>query len=116
MLLRGPPSTTALTYLSKYVNAGKIRSTDAGFRAREPEIAGLCLKGENSRVAAIIGSYPAIFPLYSPHTLDSVTRDPRKTRLKPPKPGNKQPRNSSKTENKTFLNASVCHIWHTEPN
>ena len=64
-------------------------------------LAGLCLKVENSRVAAIIGSYPAILPLQSTHT---------------PKPGNKRLLNSSKTENKTYLNGSVCHIWHTEPN
>ena len=33
MLLRGPPSTTALAYLSRYVNAGKIRASRArGYR------------------------------------------------------------------------------------
>ena len=61
MLLRGPPSTTALAYPSEQVNTGKIWGLLA-VRIKGI-LAGLCLKVENSRVAAIIGSYPAILPL-----------------------------------------------------
>ena len=38
-----------------------VQTLDFG-RENPGILAGLCLKGENSRVAAIIGSYPAILP------------------------------------------------------
>ena len=61
MLLRGPPPPPpSRIWANMYVNtenSGKDGRENTGI------LAGLCLKMENSRVAAIIGSYPAILPV-----------------------------------------------------
>ena len=73
----GNPVLSALPGAQPYRSAARrfeapkfrtmAKKSTAEYPFPEPHVLKLRLSGENSRVAAIIGSYPAILPLY-PHT------------------------------------------------